>query len=230
MIAATVLVLTIGGMSPNRGGTLASRPTDATPRRDETVSTSELDRLVGARRPSMWGNPKVAVGGGLAALVALVALGMTQADFSSAPTDQVAQPPVDVAPAPDDVPADAPPVTAMPTNPIGSDRDPGSPGVVSPVLPAASDLEAIATCAAGSCEIEGMVTLNVSAARLEAVAGTHRVAIDDPGTAGRRAVSFTLPADSGCFKIEAFDRNGNTGGSSNELCLAPDGSLGPPSP
>jgi hypothetical protein len=221
-------MLTIAVMSPNRGGTLASRPTDASPRRDESVSTTELDRLVGSRRPAVWGNPKLAIGGGLAALVALVALGVTQADFSSAPNDQVAQAPVDVAPAPDDVPSDAPPVTALPSDPIGSDRTPGSPGAVEPVLPAASGLEATASCNGGSCVIDGTVTLNVSAARLEAVAGSLRVAIADPGTAGRRAVSFTLPADSGCFQIEALDRNGKTGGASNQLCLSPDGTLSAP--
>ena len=215
-------------MSANRGGTVASRPTDASPRRDESVNTAELDRLVGARRPSVWGNPKLAIGGGLAALVTLVAIGVTSADFSSAPTDQVAQSPVDVTPAPDDVPADAPPVTAVPTDPIGSDREPGSPGVVEPVLPVASDLRATATCSGGSCAIEGTVTLNVSAVRLEAVAGTVRVAIADPGTAGSRAVSFTLPADSGCFHVEALDRNGKSGGPSNQLCLSPDGALTAP--
>ena len=184
--------------------------------------------MVGSRRPSVWGNPKLAIGGGLAALVTLVAIGVTSADFSGAPTDQVAQAPVDVTPAPDDVPADAPTVTAVPTDPIGSDRQPGSPGAVAPVLPAASNLQATANCSAGSCAIEGTVTLNVSAARLEAVAGNLRVAISDPGTAGSRAVSFTLPADSGCFHVEALDRSGKTGGASNQLCLSPDGALTAP--
>ena len=184
--------------------------------------------MVGSRRPSVWGNPKLAIGGGLAALVTLVAIGVTSADFSSAPTDQVAQAPVDVTPAPDDVPDDVPSVTAVPTAPIGSDRQPGSPGVVTPVLPAASNLQATAACTAGSCAIEGTLTLNVSAARLEAVAGTVRVAIADPGTAGSRAVSFTLPAESGCFHVEALDRNGKSGGPSNQLCLSPDGALTAP--
>ena len=217
-------------MSPNRGGTLASRPTDATPRRDETVSTAELDRLVGSRRPAVWGNPKLAIGGGLAALVALVALGVTRVDFAAAPADRVAQPPVDVTPAPDDVAKDSPPATVLPSDPIRSDRQTGSPAVVEPVLPAVSDLHATATCAAGSCTIEAMVTLNVSAARLEAVTAAERLDLADPGTAGRRAVSFTLPAGSGCFRIEAFDSQDRSGGASNELCLAPDGSLSAATP
>ena len=217
-------------MSPNRGGTLATRPNETNPRHDETGHTAELDRLVGARRPAVWGNPKLAIGGGLAVLVALVALGVSRVDLGTSPSDQVAQAPVDVTPAPDDVVDDAPPVTAVPTDSIGSDREPGSPGVVEPVLPAVSDLQATAACAGGTCAIEGSVTLNVSAAKLEAVAGSLRVPLADPGTAGRRAVSFSLPADSGCFRIEAFDRGGKTGGASNQLCLAADGSLSPSAP
>lgn len=218
-------------MSPNRGGTLATRPNDTNPRHDDAANTAELDRLVGSRRPAVWGNPKLAIGGGLAVLVALVALGVSRADLGTAPNDQVAQAPVDVTPAPDDVPADdSPSVTAVPTDPIGSDREPGSPGVVEPVLPAASELQATAACADGTCAVEGFVTLNVSAAKLEAVAGELRIPLADPGTAGRRAVSFSLPADSGCFRIEAFNRDGKTGGASNQLCLAADGSLSPSAP
>lgn len=213
-------------MSPNRGGTLASRPTDATPRRTD-ASTSELDQLVGSRRPSTWGNPKLAIGGGLAVLLALVAVGVTQADFSSEPRDQVANGPVDVTPAPDDLPGEAPTVTAVPTAPIGSDRATGSPGVVEPVLPSVSGLEATASCAGGSCSVSGTITLNVSATRLEAVVGDVRIPLADPGVAGRRAVSFALPAEGGCFRVEAFDRNGKTGGASNALCVAPDGVISP---
>ena len=214
-------------MSPNRAGTLSSRTTDATPRRADE-GTAELDRLVGNRRPATWGNPKLAIGGGLAVLIALVALGVTRVDFSTAPTDEVANGPVDVTPAPDDLPGDTPDVTAVPTAPIGSGRDPGSPGVVEPVLPKASDFVATATCADGSCAVSGEVTLNVSATRLEAVAGELRVALDDPGRAGRRGVAFTLPAGNGCVRIEAFDRGGKTGGASNELCFAADGTLTSP--
>lgn len=218
-------------MSPNRGGTLATRPNDTNPRRDDAAHTAELDRLVGPRRPAVWGNPKLAIGGGLAVLVALVALGVSKVDLGTAPSDQVAQAPVEVTPAPDDVTGDdTPAVTAVPTAPIGSGRDPGSPGVVEPVLPSASELQATAACSNGTCAIDGLVTLNVSAARLEAVAGERRIPLADPGTAGRRAVSFELPADSGCFRIEAFNRDGKTGGASNQLCIAADGSLSPPAP
>lgn len=218
-------------MSPNRSASVITRPSDATNRRDDGVDKAELDRLVGSRRPAVWGNPKLALGGGLAVLVALLALGLSRVDLSTAPEGSVAQPPVEVTPAPDDAPDDAPAVTVLPSDPIGSDRDPGSPGFVEPVAPKASDFSATANCTSspGTCAITGSVTLNVSAARLEAVAGDLRVRLPDPGTAGVRAVSFSVPEGAGCVRIEAFGRDGKSGGASNELCLAADGSLQPPS-
>ncbi|MFP5327692.1 MAG: hypothetical protein ACLGHT_09460, partial [Acidimicrobiia bacterium] len=98
-------------MSPNRSASVITRSSDATTRRDDGVDTAELDRLVGSRRPSVWGNPKLAIGGGLAVLVALVALGASRVNLSPGPADSVAQPPVDVAPAPDDAPEGTPAVT-----------------------------------------------------------------------------------------------------------------------
>lgn len=225
------MVRTMDRMSPNRSASVITRSSDATTRRDDGVDTAELDRLVGSRRPSVWGNPKLAIGGGLAVLVALVALGASRVNLSPGPADSVAQPPVDVTPAPDDAPEDTPAVTALPNDPIGSDRDPGSPGFVEPVAPRASDFTATADCSSspGTCVVTGTVELNVSAARLEAVAGDQRVPLADPGTAGVRAVSFSVPEGAGCMRIEAFGPDGKSGGSSNELCFAADGSLQPTS-
>lgn len=221
----------------------ASRSAPVTPRPSATTETTpsaasvDLNRLAGARAPSRWGNPKLAYGGGLVVLVALVALGVTRVDFDAAPaSDPIAQPPVDVTPAPDDAPAPASPtVTALPSDPIGSDRTPGSPGSVEPVAPAGSALAATANCdAAGVCAVTASFSLNVSAATLEVVVGTPggevaaRHPIDEPGRAGAREAQFTLPSGSArCFWVEATDAAGRKGAPSNALCVDASGAVGP---
>jgi hypothetical protein len=181
----------------------------------------------------------------LVAVVAIAAIGVANVQTTTA-GQQVATPPVEVKPVPDEGPSTDPVTTEVPTAPIGSSVDAGSPGSVEPLPPTTivpaehapatgpADFVLTVRCApaggSASCSLRGTVVHTEATDRLQIQFGTmpgysaigSEVPLGKPDVVGPREFSATVPAPltgTVCAWTVAVNGESRQSPPSNALCV-----------